>query len=88
MRDYSNKEYKKARAESRKRDKHTCQMPKCKARKKLQSHHILTWAKAVHLRYDPSNLITLCRKCHESIKNKEGFYVNLFMGIVRDNKKK
>jgi 5-methylcytosine-specific restriction endonuclease McrA len=88
MRDYSSKDYKAARKKSLIRDGRKCQMPGCKAKKKLQSHHIMTWAKAIHLRYDVDNLITLCRTCHESIKNKEDFYVSLFKGIVRDNTKR
>lgn len=88
MRDYSSKEYKEARKKSLKRDGKKCQMPRCKARKQLQSHHIMKWSTAIHLRYDSDNLITLCRSCHESIKNKEDFYVSLFMDIVRRNKSK
>ena len=31
------------------------------------------------------NKITLCRSCHDSIKDKEHFYSSLFMEIIRKN---
>jgi len=49
------------------RDHHTCQNPKCKNKSKqqnLQVHHIGFWKKDRSNR--PSNLITLCIKCHTS----------------------
>jgi hypothetical protein len=39
-----------------------CQM--CQRRKKLEVHHIQPWHMAFDLRYDPDNLVTLCRECH------------------------
>lgn len=49
------------------REKHieietTCQM--CETDKKLEVHHIVPWHVSTDLRYDPENLITLCRACH------------------------
>lgn len=75
------------RAEVLKRDKHTCQM--CmKKKRKLQIHHIQRWADAISLRFDPGNCITLCSNCHYSIRNKETFYMQYFLEIVRDNTKR
>lgn len=36
----------------------------CGSKKDLQAHHIKTWKKNKKLRYEVSNGITLCRKCH------------------------
>ena len=63
------------------RDKR-CKMPGCKSKKKLQAHHIRRWSDAPSLRYELFNLITLCKKCHDSIKNKELYYVAMFEEIV------
>jgi len=85
MRDYNDPVYKEVRSRVLKRDKHCCQMPDCKTKKRLHVHHIIPWSKAAILRFEPSNLITLCHKCHESIKNQEHLYESLFMGIAREN---
>lgn len=85
MRNYNDPVYEEVRRRSLTRDKHRCQMPGCKCKKKLQSHHIIPWSKAAYLRYDVDNLITLCRECHESIKDKEHIYQSIFMDIVRRN---
>jgi hypothetical protein len=60
-------------------------MPNCKKKKRLNVHHIERWADAASLRYETFNMITLCRTCHDSIKDKESHYVPLFMDIVRKN---
>ena len=80
--------YKQFRSDVLKRDKHTCQMCKSKNRKNLEVHHILTWAKASSLRYDPSNGICLCKTCHKSITGSESIYQNLFSMIVEKNEKR
>jgi len=85
MRDYNDPVYADVRKQVLKRDGRCCQMPDCKSKKKLQVHHIIPWSKAAYLRFDPNNLITLCKICHESIKNIEHIYVSIFMKIVRDN---
>lgn len=81
-RNYNDDEYKKFRKNVTKRDKNTCQMPGCGSKKKLQVHHIRPWSKAASLRYEESNGITLCKQCHDSIKNKEHFYEPMFIEIV------
>lgn len=85
MRNYEDPVYKQVRLLVLKRDKNRCQMPNCKSKKRLHVHHIRPWSKASSLRFEPSNLITLCHLCHESIKDKEHLYEVLFMGIVRNN---
>ena len=83
--DFVNHVYKKLRTRTLKRDGHSCQMPGCNNTKKLHVHHIRPWSIAAHLRFEPDNLITLCKQCHDSIKNQEHIYEPLFMGIVRNN---
>lgn len=36
----------------------------CGIRKKLEVHHVVPYHVSEKLRYDQSNLITLCRECH------------------------
>lgn len=49
------------------RDSYTCQ--RCGGAKRgdrgLHAHHLRPWADAPDLRFDPANLVTLCRPCHE-----------------------
>jgi 5-methylcytosine-specific restriction endonuclease McrA len=85
MRNYDDPVYKEVRKQVLKRDKHRCQMPSCKSKIKLHVHHIRPWSKASSLRFEQSNLITLCREHHEMIKDKEHIYEPLFMSIVRNN---
>lgn len=86
-RDYNSPEYKKWRAEVRKRDKATCQMPKCNSRKAIKVHHIIRWADAPSLRFVTSNGICLCRKCHDRITGNEHYYIELFKSIIRKKNK-
>ena len=75
-------QYKKFRKEVRRRDK-SCKMPGCKCRTKLQVHHIIMWSISPHLRFERTNGILLCKKCHESIRNHEALYITLFHKIVQ-----
>lgn len=57
-------EYKKWRTDVFKRDAYTCQ--DCGTRGgRLVAHHIQRWADKPELRYEVSNGITLCEKCHD-----------------------
>ena len=85
MRNYNDPVYKEVRKRVLKRDKHKCQMPDCKKKRRLNVHHIERWVDAASLRYETFNMITLCRTCHDLIKDKESHYVPLFMAIVRKN---
>tara|TARA_Y100000004_G_scaffold164219_1_gene194182 strand:- start:48 stop:323 length:276 start_codon:yes stop_codon:yes gene_type:complete len=80
-RNYNDGDYKKFRTDVLKRDKFKCQMPNCKCKKDLNVHHIQTWSNASSLRYEPSNGITLCKRCHKSITGKEIHYEKLFREI-------
>jgi 5-methylcytosine-specific restriction endonuclease McrA len=84
-RNYEDPIYKEWRMKVYKRDKFACQMPNCKCKTRLQAHHINKWSTASSLRFDINNGITLCRKCHDSIKDKEHLYISLFMEIIRKN---
>ncbi|WP_206207805.1 RNA-guided endonuclease IscB [Virgibacillus profundi] len=58
------------------RDKHTCQNPDCKnneAHPILEIHHIVF--RDNEGTDAPSNLITLCNKCHTSANHKKGKYL-------------
>jgi len=44
------------------RDESCCQM--CLVIKKLEAHHVIPWHVSPLLRYERSNLVTLCRACH------------------------
>ena len=79
-------EYKEFVSAVLKRDKHTCQMPgcNCRYRKKLEVHHIIRYADSVNLRHEVGNGITLCKKCHYEIRNKEKHFIEMFMRIIND----
>ena len=81
-RNYADPVYKRWRLEVLTRDCKTCQMPKCKSKKRLQIHHIRKWSASPSLRYDPDNGITLCSVCHKDITGSENHYESVFMAIV------
>lgn len=81
-RNYDDPAYEDFRKDVLKRDHRKCMMPGCNCKKSLQVHHIKKWSVAYSLRYEVSNGITLCRKCHDSIKGKESHYEALFMELI------
>jgi len=84
-RDYSSPEHIKFRRAVLKRDRHTCQYPGCKKKKRLHIHHIRKWADQPMLRFQPRNGITLCKQHHDSIYSQEEYYVEIFYRIVIEN---
>jgi len=88
MRNYQSPEYKQWRQQVYKRDKHECQWPGCSSKKKINAHHIKTWAHFPGLRYDINNGITLCYQHHKMIAGMENYYEAVFLKIASDNSKK
>jgi len=74
--------YKHWRSQVYKRDRYTCQWPKCGGKKYLNAHHIRRWSDYPGLRFNPNNGITLCRRHHNFIHGNEDGYAPLFFKIV------
>lgn len=67
-----------------KRDNYTCQLCSSKAPfVRITIHHIKVWKDNHKLRYDPHNCITLCQRCHASVKGKEEEYEVMFIALLR-----
>jgi 5-methylcytosine-specific restriction endonuclease McrA len=79
-RNYDDPAYKEFRKCVLKRDKYKCMM--CKNKTQLQVHHIKKWSRASALRYEVSNGITLCKKCHDRIKGYEHQYEHFFRVLI------
>lgn len=63
------------------RDKYRCRW--CNRKSKIiNAHHIRRWADFPSLRFMVSNGITLCKKCHEKVKNKEDQYAQFFFSLL------
>ena len=76
-------EYRLWRSDVFERDKYLCQMPDCdKTERYLNAHHIKKFADYPELRFDISNGITLCKKCHNKIRRQEEKYEELFTNII------
>jgi hypothetical protein len=86
-RDYNDPAYKRWRKSVYTRDKFTCQWPNCNQHKKLNAHHINTWAHNPGLRYDIKNGITLCAAHHKMINGLESIYASIFLKILHDKNK-
>lgn len=63
-------------------------MPGCTHTKRLQAHHIKPWAMYPSLRYNVANGITLCRYCHDIVKDSEADYEVLFTQLIETKDKK
>lgn len=67
------------------RDGRRCQWPGCNDNKKIEVHHIISFANNQSLRTDVNNGICLCKKHHDGIKDQEDHYVKLFLQIAKAN---
>lgn len=66
------------------RDRYQCQM--CNATGvKLECHHVVKWSASSGVRQNKRNLISLCKACHQSIRNKEERYVSIFRARIARN---
>lgn len=56
-----------------KRDGYKCRRCGCGKikRKWLHAHHIVSWASSKALRFDPTNVVTLCKDCHNWVHSKK-----------------
>lgn len=82
-RDIQNPLYKQWKSAVHGRDKYKCQV--CGGKRNIEAHHIQKWADYPHLRFVVSNGITLCKKCHKKVANKELHFAQLFNKILRYN---
>jgi 5-methylcytosine-specific restriction endonuclease McrA len=67
------------------RDKFTCQVCGYDKGRTLNAHHLIAWSANENLRFELSNGITLCKKCHMGFHNKYGYGYNTleqFNGFV------
>lgn len=88
-RNWNDPQYKEWRLAVYKRDGFTCQFPGCSRKgfgAKIQAHHIKRWADAPELRFQISNGVTLCKRCHNAIESQEQAYEPIFMQIVSQKK--
>ena len=81
-RNWNDPAYKSWRRQVRERDNFKCQWPGCECGGRLEVHNIKTWGSYPGLRYDLSNGITLCKKCHAEIKGKESDYEQFFIKVL------
>ena len=82
FRNFGDPQYKKWRKAVYERDNHKCQWPNCTMKRKINAHHIKTWAGFPGLRFDVNNGITLCKYHHDLIKGMEEDYSLSFLKIV------
>jgi len=65
-----------------KRDDYTCML--CKERgKNLEAHHVKRWVDYPELRFELSNGITLCKKCHLLTRGKEKNFEKRFKSYIK-----
>ena len=79
-RDFNDPKYKACRRAAKSRDKFKCVL--CGSKRRLQVHHIKRWADYPELRYELSNLVTLCYQCHKKMWNKEEEYAGILSNAI------
>lgn len=85
-RNYNDPQYKQWRKSVYSRDKYCCRWPNCNLKRKLNAHHIKTWANYPGLRFDINNGITLCKYHHDLIKGLEEIYESTFLKILANDR--
>jgi predicted restriction endonuclease len=85
-RNYHDPAYKLWRQKVYERDRYRCRWPNCKLKRKLNAHHIKTWANYPSLRFNINNGITLCKYHHDLIKNNEEIYEAIFLKILSNDR--
>jgi len=78
-------EYKSWRKQVFQRDGYSCKACGKPSNGDIQAHHIQPLEFSPELIFDVANGITLCRKCHRSIKGKEIQFVEMFSELVSDS---
>lgn len=77
-------EYKLWRLSVYQRDKFRCR--KCGQKvcrhRKINAHHIRSWANYPTLRYNVNNGITLCYTCHKAMFQNEDAYIQMCMTLL------
>lgn len=86
MRDFKDPLYAKWRQQVYKRDNFKCRWPNCQNNKKLNAHHIKTWANYPGLRFNVNNGITLCKYHHKFIHGMEEIYEAIFLKILANDR--
>jgi hypothetical protein len=86
LRNFNDPQYKKWRKAVYKRDGYKCRWPNCSLKRKLNAHHIRTWANFPGLRFDIENGISLCSYHHNLIKGMENIYESTFLRILANDK--
>ncbi|HJV17920.1 MAG TPA: HNH endonuclease signature motif containing protein [Bacillales bacterium] len=77
-------EYKEWRKKVYVRDNYRCKMPGCSSNsKQIAAHHIYPKRKFPEKKFDVSNGITLCKKCHEKTFGKESNYIDALVRVVQ-----
>jgi hypothetical protein len=86
QRNFNDPLYKEWRNKVYSRDNHQCQWPGCNKKKRLNAHHIKTWANYPALRFLIENGITLCYQHHKMITGMEEIYESVFFKILANKK--
>lgn len=86
LRNFGDPQYKKWRNAVYKRDHYRCRWPNCVLKRKLNAHHIKTWAQFPGLRFNVNNGITLCKYHHDLIKGMESIYEATFLKILANDR--
>lgn len=80
-RNFNDPRYKYWRSRVYKRDGYACKL--CLSKDAIEAHHIKRWADFPEHRFDINNGITLCKVCHNMIKDEEQIYEAKFSLLIR-----